>query len=222
MATGQSVLDRMEILHPELQLQSGEDGVTKGLIAANMAQDYFESLLALHPHVFGDTSGTVTTTANTETTTHPAGVIRLDALWRLDANSRQIYKLSPIFMPGDHAPSETWPQSIADTSTGETTGYFSNGRLLYWSPMPDATYTIRWYGLQQQTDITASGSFLWPDICLTPFATFAVKAIRIGLDDSAEQLTALAGEVFEPVIRTLTNFRREGAEALPYAFMHTT
>lgn len=212
----------MEVLHPELQLQSGEVNVVQGLVAANMAQDYLESVLALHPGVFGDTAGTVTTTANTETTTYPSGVIRLDRLWRLDSNSRQVRELLPIYETGGHAPSSTWPSSLASAATGATSGYWTNGRLIYWDPLPDATYTIRWYGLQQQTDITAAGTFLYPDICLTPLATFAVKAIRIGLDDSAQQLTALSTELFEPVVTALGNFRREGPKPMTYRYAHTT
>ena len=80
MATGQTILDLMEGLDASLQLQASESGVTKGLIAANAAQDYLESLLALQPNNYGSTFSTVTTTPDTESTTFPSGLLRLDRL----------------------------------------------------------------------------------------------------------------------------------------------
>ena len=58
MATGQTILDLMEVFDRGLQLQSGESGVTMGLRAANAAQDYLESLLALQPNNYGSDVGT--------------------------------------------------------------------------------------------------------------------------------------------------------------------
>ena len=68
MATGQTLLNIMEDLNGELQLQSGEVDVSKGLRALNAAQDLFETVLATYGReVLGGTYGTVTTTASTET-----------------------------------------------------------------------------------------------------------------------------------------------------------
>ena len=39
MATGQTILNLMEVLDRGLQLQSGESGVTLGLRAANASQE---------------------------------------------------------------------------------------------------------------------------------------------------------------------------------------
>ncbi|NCW45776.1 MAG: hypothetical protein EBV77_10010, partial [Gemmatimonadaceae bacterium] len=136
MATGQTILDRMEVLHPELQLQSGESDVTKGLVAANMAQDYMESVFALHPGIFGDSIGTVTTTANTETTTFPTGVIRLDKLQRLDSNGRVVADLDPVRSAGGHAPTSDWLSS-ASGFTAAPQSYWTNGRAFYFDPIPD-------------------------------------------------------------------------------------
>ena len=221
MATGQTVLDRMEILHPELQLQTGEADVAKGLIAANMAQDYMEAVFALHPGLFGDTVGTVSTTANTETTTFPTGVLRLDKVQRLDSNSRVVATLDSIHEAGGHAPSSDWIAN-ATLATAAPTAYWTNGRAFYWDPIPDAVYTIRWTGLQQQTDITASGTFLYPDICLSPLAALAVKIVRTGLDDDATQVGNLAAELFEPVVAALAKFRREQPRAMSYRYRHST
>ena len=95
--TGQALLDRMEDLNRELDLQAGEADVTRGLRALNTAQDHFETLLSVEsPNGLGSTTGTVTTAAGTETTAFPTGMIRLDAVWLLDADtSRPSYELDP-------------------------------------------------------------------------------------------------------------------------------
>ena len=51
MATGQSILDLIEVMDRGMALHSGETGVTMGLRAANAAQDVFEALLAQQPNV---------------------------------------------------------------------------------------------------------------------------------------------------------------------------
>lgn len=224
MATGQSLLDRMELLFPEQQLQSGESDVTKGLLALNMAQDYLESVLALHPEVLLDTDGTVTTTANTEKTAFPTGLLRLDKMQFLDATtSRPVRDLKLIRTTGGHAASASWPMSLGSPSgNGAPYGYYTNGRSIYWDPLPNATHTCRWYGFQAATDITAAGAFLYPDICLSPLATFAVRIIRTGLDDATEAYLALAEELFVPVVAVLKRFRRENAPGLSYTMVHDT
>jgi hypothetical protein len=85
MATGQDLLDRMELLDPELQLQSGETDVNRGLLALNVAQDHFESVVAIHPDLMGGAYGTVATAASTEITAFPTGLLRLDDLWMIDS-----------------------------------------------------------------------------------------------------------------------------------------
>lgn len=223
MSTGQSLLDRMEILLPELQLQPGETDVTRGLLAANMAQDYMESVFALHPEIYGDTTGTVTTAANTETTTFPAGLLRIDKLHYLDPNtSRPAGEIDIIRETGGHALTGIWPWNLASTGTGLPRKAYMNGRSIFWMPMPDATYSVRWYGLQQQTDLTAGGTFQYPDICLLPLATFAVQLIRTGLDDATQPYDALAQETFEPVVSALTTFRRDRPTPFSYTYSHDT
>ena len=103
MATGQTILDLMEVLDRGLQLQSGETGVTLGLRAVNASQDHLESLLALQPNVMGSTIGTVTTAANTETTTFPSGLLRIDRLQYIDPDtSRPVWDLARVGGVGDH------------------------------------------------------------------------------------------------------------------------
>ena len=222
MALGQDILSRMEILHPELQLQSGESDVAKGLIAANMAQDYMESVFAVHPEIFGSTTGTVATVANTETTVFPTNLLRIDKLQYLDpSTSRPRWDVPIIRETGGHAPSGFWLDG-ASSGTGAPRKAYTTGRLLYWDPLPDAVHTVRWYGFQQQTDLTAAGAVLYPDICLTPLANLAVRLIRTGLDDATDAYITLAGELFEPVVAALSNFRRDRPASYVYSEVHDT
>lgn len=224
MALGQVLLDGMELLHPELQLQAGEADVTRGLFALNRAQDAFEALLAQYPNMLGSASGTVTTAAATETTTFPSGVLRIDSLWYIDAStSRPAYRLGDLTESGGHSVTNTWPYTLISTTTGgKPRAYWTNGTNIYWAPLPDATYTVRYYGLAVKSDIAAAGTFAYPDICILPFATFAAKLVRIGLDDPTAGLDALARETFGPVLKTLGNFQRTGGAAFRYTTVHNT
>ena len=97
MATGQTLLDLMEVMDRGLQLQSGETGVTRALSALNASQDHFESILALEPNVHGSSIGTVTTAANTESTAFPSTLMRLDRLQFIGADtSRPAWDLDRI------------------------------------------------------------------------------------------------------------------------------
>lgn len=222
MALGQALLDTMEVVFPELQLQSGEADVVKGLITLNRAQDTFEAILAEYPDVFGGQIGTITTTAATEYTAYPAGVLRMDGLDYIDAStSRPAWPLKNLFKRGGHAWHRFWPWNIVSTNTtGKPRGYWTDGTNVYWDPLPDATYTIRWYGFKAAADITAAGTFAYPDQVILPMAIFAVKVIRTGLDDPTGDLSALARDVFDPVIKQLTNFKRESAPGYQYRYRH--
>lgn len=222
MSSGQSILDRMEVLAPELQLQAGEANVAKGLVAVNMAQDYLESVFASYPGIWGGTTGTVVTVASTETTAFPTGVLRLDLVQLLDDSGKVVRDLDPIYVTGGHARGSEWLQSTASSITGTPLGYWTNGLFLYWAPTPDAVYTLRWYGFQAGTDLTASGTVVYPDICLTPLATMAVRLIKTGLDDPIQQYQALATELFTPVVEALSHFQRERAPSVEYRYRHDT
>ena len=223
MATGQSLLDRMELLNPELQLQSGETDVTRGLLALNVAQDYFETRAALRKDVFGSSSSTVTTTLNTETTTHPTGLLRIDRLQFIDpSTSRPAWDLTPIRRTGGHAWGGGWPATLGSAGAGRPTGYWTNGVNIYWEPLPSDTHTVRWYGFQVASDITASGTFAYPDIAMLPVAVFATRLLKAGLDDPIADLDSLAQRAFEPVLDLLTNFNRDGAKGLEFERSHDT
>jgi hypothetical protein len=223
MATGQSLLDRMELLDPELQLQTGETDVTRGLLALNVAQDHFESVVAVRPNTLGGAYGTVATASSVEVTAFPTGVLRIDDLWMLD-NSLPSYKLDDLHVVGSHRQGASWFYNLvaSGTSTGKPSAYWTNGSNIFWSPLPGAIYSVRWYGFQAAADITASGTFAYPDIVMLPMAVFATRILTIGLDDGQQDLNALAQETFAPVIDALSNFNRTGASGFNYERPHDT
>tara|TARA_R100000306_G_C4320004_1_gene114669 strand:- start:37 stop:714 length:678 start_codon:yes stop_codon:yes gene_type:complete len=224
MATGQSMLDTMEVLDRGLQLQSGETGVTLALRALNASQDHFEAMMALQPNVLGSSIGTVTTTANTESTAFPTGLIRLDRLQMIDADtSRPAWDLNRVGPVGDHYDSRfSYPTTqFNTTTTGKPVRYWTNGTYIYWDPLPDATHTVRYYGMIGASDITAGGTFAYPDIVMLPVAQFAVKMLRTGKDDEVAPITEVGMQVFGPVIQSMTRFNRDRPPGYDYRYLHT-
>lgn len=226
--TGQDLLNQMELLFPELQLQSGENSVTKGLRALNAAQYYFESLMAIEAEIMGDSTGTVTTSTS-ESTPYPAGLLRLDRLQFIDPSQpdRPAWDLEPIRRTGGHIMTPGWPYNVLNFVTangggGKPVAYYTDARNIYWVPRPDQAYTIRWYGLQAAADITASGTFAYDDRAMLPMAIFAVRILRTGLDDPIENYMELAKEVFDPTIKMLSNYKRERAAGYDYRWLHTS
>ena len=226
MATGQSLLDRMELLNQELQLQSGEEDVTRGLLALNIAQDTFESRAALRPSIYGSTTpvGTVTTSASTETTAFPTGVLRIDRLQFIDPDtSRPAWDLVKIRRVGSHAWNRYWPINIVSTSSsGRPRAYWTNRINIYWDPLPSGTHTVRYYGFTPAADITAGGTFAYEDIVMLPLASFAVSIMSLGLGDSITDTMRLAEATFDPVLDSLSSFDRDGAIGLEYERTHST
>lgn len=224
LRTGQDLLNLMEVLNQELQLQTGEADVTRGVIALNVAQDYFESLAAQKGKIFGSRTGTVTTTANTESTVMPTGVLRIDRLQRLNSTTLlPEVELVPAKRTGGHVMTGTWPSTLfLSTTPGKPIGYWTNGTNIYWDPLPDATYSVRYYGFRVAADITANGTFAYPDVCQLPFASFAVKLLQAGVGDSMADLSGLATEAFTQVLNTLAAGDRDGASGFEYSMVHTT
>jgi hypothetical protein len=224
MATGQSILDLMEIMDRGLQLQSGETGVTVGLRAVNASQDFFESLLAVQPNIMGSGIGTVTTAASTESTTFPTGLLRIDRLQFIDpTTSRPAWDLERVGPIGDYYQSRLGNSALAynSSTTGRPLRYWTNGAQIYWDPLPDATHTIRYYGFTSKADITAAGTFVYPDIVLMPLATYATKLLRIGKDDDLAGVMGAMTEVFHTAIAALSRFNRDRPPGYDYRYLHT-
>ncbi len=225
--TGQALLDRMEDLNRELDLQTGEADVTRGLRALNTAQDHFETLFAVEAqNGLGSHTGTVTTTSSTETTAFPTGLLRLDAIWFIDpTTSRPTYELDKTDEIGGHVDGFNSLAAVLTASpvqTGKPVRYFTNGTSIYWDPLPDATHTLRWYGLQRQSDISAAGTFAYDDGVAMPLAVFAVQILRRGLDDPIADYIELAREVFGSQITAMRRFQRQRAPMRQYRYAHET
>jgi hypothetical protein len=77
--------------------------------------------------------------------------------------------------------------------------------------------------MKSQTDITTrGGTFAYKDHIATAFATFAVRAMKVGLEDGSDALKLLADEVFTTVIQRAKSTNREGPEGRVYSQLHTT
>jgi len=223
VATCQTVLDMMEMLDRELELQVGENDAAKGVKAVNASIDYLESVIALHPTVFGSTIGTVTTSANTESTTFPSGVLRIDRLQFIDPDtSRPIWDLESIGDTGGHVYSTAHPLLVPSTvQTGRPVRYWTDGSKIYWDPEPNGTHTIRYYGFAVHGDVVAGTTITYPDIVLLPLATFASRLMGLGKGDQLTDFQQLATETFEPIVMTLSRFNRDKAPGYTYKYVHT-
>ena len=226
MATGQSVLNLMEDLFPELQLQSGETDVTKGLRVLNAAQDLFETLAARHPGFLGGSIGTVSTTKNTEATTYPTGLLRLDGLDYIDTDldpDLPTYPIEYIRQRGGHRYNRPWLWNFAASKTsGKPRRYWDNGTNIYWDPIPDAIYTVRWYGFQAASNITAAGTFAYPDAAMLPLGVLTIRIIRGGLDDPTQDYISLAKETLDPLIDALSDHNKDMPHGMRYTYSHDT
>lgn len=221
--TGQTLLDTMEILNQELQLQTSEADVVRGLLALNIAQDAFEIMAAKEGKLMGDSTTTVVTVANTETTAWPTGFLRINDIQLLDDNSVPISDLTNLNKVGSHIGAVSWPLNLfAAPTTGAPTAFYTNGRLIYWAPKPDTVYTLRVYGFAHATDITASGTFAYDDSISFPLASFAVKLLKIGVDDGAGAVDQLAKESFKDILAALSALVRDGGTPLIYSHPHVT
>lgn len=221
--TGQSLLDLMEIVNPELQLQPAESDVAKGLLALNAAQDMFESMLAAEAGMFGGSTSTVVTTANQEHTTFPAGLLRLDRLQFLDpTTSKPSWDLINIKRVGGHTRGLWFWNLVSGNQAGSPRAYYTDGTRIWWRPTPDGASTIRYYGFLAASDITAGGTFAYPDASALPLATIAAAIIMTGLGDSPDPLHDLATKLLVPVIDRLRRYNQDGAQPYRYDYRHDT
>src|SRR5690606_9432881 len=180
-------------------------------------------VIAQRPNLFGDTTGTISIVANTPTSAYPATLLRLDKMWMLHPTSGlPAYPLNRIDMVGGQGLSRKWPLTlIAPAAPGRVDSYWTDARNVYWSPQPGQDDTVRWYGFTPASDITAAGTFAYPDIAAMPIAAFATKLMRIGVGDGSLDLDA-AVTAFGAVVDTLSHFNRDRAPGFIYQDVHTT
>ena len=231
------LLARVAVYDAELRTGSSATHEAIATRALNMAQDALEAIIASLPKVMQN-FGTSTTTANVEYTDWPNDLttgeqlLRLDALWMLDADGNQLYMMEDYTVVGGHFPQAPPPLNLVISTVspqqGRPRGYYSSGPggQFSWSPEPDVVYTLRWWGFRSKTNLiapsTASANFAYPDILADVVAAGAVRAIRVGRDDPTEVIAALVAEMREPALRALKRTNRQQPQGRSYREVHTT
>lgn len=221
--TVSDLLDVMKLLNNELKVVAAGKDETRAILALSMAQHYFESIAASIPKVLQSTVN-VATTANQETTTWTSSLLRLDAMWLLDENSRPVRKLEKVDAVGGHVPSLPWPLAVVSFASGGPFAYYGNMANFYWMGTPESVKSLRIYGFIEQSEFAARTSdFNYPKRTKLALADFAVKVLRIGLDDAGENsLDQLAVQIFTPLLRQLRKPDRSGPEGRHYDTYHST
>lgn len=224
MATVADLLDVMSLLNNENDYSDGGADEGRAILALTQAQHYMETIAASLPRVFQSTVNVATIT-NTETSTWPTALLRLDGVWYLDPDtSRPVYKLKRIIETGGHVPTLPFPLDLSlNTGVGAPAAYYANPSSFYWLPLPDSARNVRVYGMLEQSEWTARGGAVnYPNRTFLAMAQFATKLLNIGVDDGPQDLDALAQQVFGPLLRSLRKFDR--SEPMPrfYNEMHDT
>lgn len=217
------LLTLMGALNNELVVSSSGTDEARAILALTAAQHYFETIAASYPRVLQSTT-TAVTAASTETTTYSTSLLRLDAIWLLDANSRPMYKLKKIFEVGGHVPSLPWPLQVSlAAGPGAPNGYYANMEQFYWLPLPSGVSTLRIYGLLEKTEFALrTDDFNYPKRTKLALAQFANKILQIAVGDGASDLDTLAAELFGPLMRSLKKFDRSEASPRVYNDVHST
>lgn len=219
------LLTAMSVLDNELDAVVGGVDETRAINALILAQHQFEILAAQYPKVFQTSAQTLAVAASTETTAFPSALLRLDALWLLDAaTQRPVTKLKRITDIGAHVPALPWPLSLSlATGTGSPAAYYANTADFYWLPLPAGADTIRVYGMIAAAEFVSRDSlFTYPPQTRLPIAAFASKLLSIGVGDAKADLDGLAEETFRPLLKTQKKFDRSEPLSRDYTYAHST
>jgi hypothetical protein len=221
-----AVLGAMSVLDNELDIAAGGADETRAITALDMAQDMFEAVLATHPDTLG-TSANTATVANTEATTWPTGLLRIDTMWYLNTATTPnlpAWEIDVIQDVGGHAANLRWPFNGGfSTGRGAPVGCYTNRANLYWQPLPDAVYTVRINGLFAKTAITTqTQTFEYPDEVRNPIAAFANRLLSLGVADPTDDIERIAAAMFGPVIKMLRHPTRQRPQSRQYSRMQTT
>jgi hypothetical protein len=221
--TWADVLGYIELLNNELECGSGEDDEATAIRACVAAQHQFETVAATLPRALQTRIQTSTTTANTEVTTFPTSLLRLDGLFVLNASSQVVRKLQKLQEVGSHAPSIPWPLNLVSASPGMPAGYYANSSEFFWLPLPDASHTLRILGLIEQAEpATRATAFAYPNRCKLAMAQFAVFLMKFGVDDAKGDLDILGDRLFRPLLKGLKKFDRSEPLDRHYDYLHST
>lgn len=220
-----TILGQVSIVDNELDITAGGADETRCITALDMAQNLFESVLANHPDTLG-TISTIATTPTTEITDWPSRLLRLDSLYLLDATGKQLYEIEVIHDVGGQSSNHGWPWNASGFSSqgsGAPRYVYTNRQYLFWTPIPDAAYNVRCYGLQAKADLTSrTQTFEYPDEVATPLAVFADHLLSIGVGDPSDDLKGLADSMFAPVINMLRKPTRQRPQSRHYSRIHQT
>ena len=225
-----TLLGDMTVFDNELQVEADAVDEARAIRAINIVQRWFEAIAAGDGEAF-QTYGTITQTANTEVTSWPTDLLRLDDLWLMDTTvtpNLPTARLDPIYETGGHRPSTVGITEIVALSlaTGKPSRYWATqppGGKIFWEQIPDAANTIRWYGMVAATAYTArSDTFSYPPSCATVFSQQAAKLLRIGRDDSVSDLRVEAAGSLRDALHASRNWRSTGPVGRAYQDVHTT
>ena len=225
-----TLLDYMTVFDNELEVEADGTDETRAIRALNIVQKWFEAVAAGESEMLQRYSS-LTTTANTEVTTWPSGLLRLDSLWYVDTDNTPNlpqWALEPMYETGGHRPSMSWPETVTlSLTTGKPRRYYATGPhtagRIFWEPVPDTSYTIRYYGLIAESDYTArTGTFAYPDPCAPAFAQEAAKILRIGRDDSINDLQRQATVSLGAALKACRSWWNDENTGRHYAEEHST
>lgn len=226
-----SIMAMMQIVDNELDVSVGGADETRSITALNMAQDVFESVLATQPDTLGTVGTSITTTANTEATTWPTSLLRLDTLYMLNTQvtpNQPQWEIRIIQDVGGQAAQWPFPWisgiiGYLPQGFGPPVAAYANRAQFLWAPIPDQVYSIRPYGLFAKTDITSrTQTFEYPDVVAVPMATFATRLLSIGVGDPTDDLDALGRQTYDPVIKMLRQPVRQRPQSRQYSQVHFT
>jgi hypothetical protein len=223
MATVQIVFDRVEARYDEVELQSSEADVTTGLRHYNSVIDAIETEIASIPRL-EQTTSTMATVSNTETTALPTRCLRVDSMDLLNATtSRPERPLNDERISGSPLMTGVngWPGVSAD-GTGIVSSFSILGDSAYWSPLPSGARTVRVYGFFGAADATAAtDTFPLPDSYLNPVASSILRLWKQRLDDPQEEVIAIVREEVGSVLRSRARMNRVGPRYAHYSMTHT-
>jgi len=225
-----TLLGDMTVFDNELQVDADGVDEARAIRALNIVQRWFEAMAASQSEMLQRYS-TLTTTANTEVSSWPSGLLRLDALWYVDTDSTPnlpMWPIEPSRETGGHRPALTYPETIVVTSsTGKPRRYYATGPhtagRIFWEPVPDAAHTIRYYGLIAEAAYTARGNtFAYPDTVSPAFSQEAAKILRLGRDDSITDLQRQAAGSLGAALESCRRWWNDDVGARHYSDVHET
>lgn len=225
MATVADILDYMGVMDNELDVAASGVDEARAIKAINIAQHQFELVASEYPKVGQTHVQTLTTAASTEVSVFPSALLRLDAVWNIDATTlRPTSKLKRITEIGGHVPSLPWPVNLAmPTGSGVPSAYYANMADFYWLPLPDATNTLRVYGLFEAAEYSArANTFLYPTRLKVSFAEFARELLDRADGDTDNAIESLADRIFRPICKRLKRFDRSEPIPRGYSYDHST